>query len=659
MSVIFLLVGAAALVSRVPHGGVTYRGLLLCAILPGAIIAGGYVLSVLGYLNQPFAWTVFAAGFMCCCLAWSMTRRHAPEPGIRTREGLIRAWKGLLDELRVLPVIWRTVLVIVVGTVAVLGVLNFLYCMLFPPGNFDSMVYHLPRVAHFLQNNSLRNYDAGNWAQITHPKYSAVLLLFTWIVSGGYENAFQLVPHTAYWVGLFAMYGIARESGAARWSALLAACVFGLLTVVLMHTSCTAENDLPIAACVGISLYFLLIGRRGKPVVHLALSAMVFSVALGMKVTAALGIPAMLTMVWFAIPADRFVAFRQRARTGAGRIVLWCALVVAGVLPSGYVEDFRDLGNPIGSPGVIRWHVGSINAESLEGGAVNILRYAIDFLSLDRFPHTPMVLAAQKAIKFLPAQLYSMTGYGYDGNARYIRSPFRVDKPPVAHEDASMWGILGFGLVWISVLVALGRGNRPDGLAALAVASLVFFLCQSFGGPYHHCRGRYFMSGAFFAVPPVILFFHSRFRFVTGYAASVLVLGCCSAFCSVMFRPLRPMLETVAAANGSRGVSVFPARSQDRLARFALPQPWPRVFANFDRLVPPHAIVAVAIADESIEYPLFGEGLTRTLLIVRTFDGRSLPIPPRAQFLLFDTRIISPSQGDIFLGETWYLRRLK
>ena len=80
---------------------------------------------------------------------------------------------------------------------------------------------------------------------------------------------------------------------------------------------------------------------------------------------------------------------------------------------------------------------------------------------------------------------------------------------------------------------------------------------------------------------------------------------------------------------------------------------------RYEALVPPGATVAVCLLEDALEYPLFGEKLTRTLIPVNSFLKGLQPIPANADFLLFTSQILTPLRDDEFLGETWYLRKLK
>jgi hypothetical protein len=80
---------------------------------------------------------------------------------------------------------------------------------------------------------------------------------------------------------------------------------------------------------------------------------------------------------------------------------------------------------------------------------------------------------------------------------------------------------------------------------------------------------------------------------------------------------------------------------------------------RFDRLVPGNAAVAVFLYEDSFEYPLFGNHLTRTIIPVNSFTKGFQSIPLNAEYLLYTTNgFPCAASSDVYLGADWYLRKL-
>jgi hypothetical protein len=280
-------------------------------------------------------------------------------------------------------------------------------------------------------------------------------------------------------------------------------------------------------------------------------------------------------------------------------------------------------------------------------GTKNLLRYAIDFLSLDGLPPPALGSFLQERGRRLLATACDFWGIELEHPAG-VRAAFSLAKRPVTHELHSSWGILGWAFVWPAVgLMLVSRGSSGWG-RTLALASMVFLAAQAFSAPYDPWRGRYFTTAAVFACPATAwLIARLQGRFAKVLVIAIVGLGGLSGVSAVLERrswalPL-----------------VGDAQSRDRLRQLThdVPELYLTV-RRYEELVPRDAAVAAALRPDSAEYLLFGEGLMRRILPVNSFL-RGLQAPsPEAQFLVY-TRGYPEAQGtDIHLGAGWYLRKL-
>ena len=60
----------------------------------------------------------------------------------------------------------------------------FFVAVYYPPNNSDSLGYHLPRIAHWIQNNSINHYLTGDYRQLYTPPLSEFILLHLKLLSG-------------------------------------------------------------------------------------------------------------------------------------------------------------------------------------------------------------------------------------------------------------------------------------------------------------------------------------------------------------------------------------------------------------------------------------------------------------------------------------------
>jgi len=421
--------------------------------------------------------------------------------------------------------------------------------------------------------------------------------------------------------------------------------------------STAVKNDLLVAAYVAIAVYFCMAFVDRLEIKYLALFSAGVGLALGTKATTIIALPSLFIVVIYCLIA----AMARHSHANAGRItrnlvtlvVFSCLSVCLFVLPSGYWQNMRIFGHPFGPPEV-REHLlpSQGGGQNVIEGTKNLLRYGMDFVSLDGMPAVGPILDLQRMIRLLP--LKAIRGLGIDLDSG-IQFGYFYDRYPAANEEVSYWGILGFGLIWPAVLVlSLGVVRSSYG-RVLGLAAIVFLLSQSFVVHYQAWQGRYFITAAVFAVPAVGCFITgTTSRLFKYYVTIIVVLGCISAMGSVFFRHNAWLFSF--NYKDKAYVSIF---SLDRIGQMT--QGSAGLYAalkKFDDIVPKNAVVCVCMPDLCFEYPLFGEKQTRSIIPGNFLARESVSPPQTAQFLLFSTACYTPGDYDIHLGLNWYLRDL-
>jgi hypothetical protein len=622
---------------------------VLCAL----VCLAGYALSALNALNQVGAWAL-AGGLLCVTAVletWFLAETWFLMPRLLINHGGFSPTPA--EKRLIAPLIL---------TVAVLALVNFDLALHVAPMNWDSMTYHLARMAYYLQHGNLAYFDANYWAQVTHPTNSSLLLIFAYLTGQRNENLTQLVQFASYLVAITAVYGICRKLGHGRYAGLFAALVFALLTECLMESN-TTQNDMQLTAMVGITTYGLLAYREGRARKYLLLAALGVGLALGMKSSTFTVGPALAVLALYALlPPGWVAALRYRLlhkgapvsvawrRVAADFGVLIAALLGAGcalALPAGYVENVRVYGNPIGTEYVRKLHAfeGEPLPYILENGTKNLLRFGMEFLSFDGLPPGGVFVEAQAWVRRWPRQLFDALHIDLE-TTQATRAPFVYAKAPSSHEDVSYWGLFGFTLVLPIVALSLFGLIRAPGNWPLAAATLAFMLAQSYSGPYDPWRGRYFIIMAVFAVPTIACVVRRSFWPWRAYLTLIVLLGCLSAFTAVLGR------------SNDAPEEVYTMNRIEQLTRNR--RDYTEPIQRFERIVPPDATVAVAFGEDTFEYPLFGEHLTRKLIPINSFLKGLQPIPPEADYLVYSEKVYPDwKYKDIELGQDWYLRILK
>ena len=629
--------------------GITEFFLVSFIIATACIVLWGYTLAAMNCLSCVTYWAI--AGLLTAMLTGLVAYIGSRGLGLilfpfSISWSTTKRWFGQTFGNNSLYV--NSILTALILTTVTVGAINLALVIFVAPHEWDSMTYHLPRMAHYLQQNNLGYFDADYWAQVVHPKNSTLLLLYTFLILGHNENLTQIIQYFSYWVVIISIYGVVRKTGLSRVQGIFSALVGSLLIDAVMQAT-TTQNDLILAAYFASTVYFLFAFRETASWKYLALAGLGIGLAIGTKASSLIVLP---SVGWISLALTRTAAgpkgwFRNFSILFVSVLMSVCVFA----LPSGYVENYRLFGNPLGNADVRGMHTfaGKDAGDVVRGGAYNILRFGIDFLSLDGLPSIEPVMQMQSLLHFVPRQVLSFLNIDLESREATSFAPFEYYRPT----KGGYWGILGFGLVWIMVFLSVFRViKRPD-FFLLSLAAVIFVISQAFSGPYDPSKGRYFAICMIFALPLVGVCLSSKNTALKTYLAGIVLLGCVSAI-SLALMKTRPVSSMELGVPSSR--SIF---DMDRIAQLTYHDPmYYRPYVGYEHLVPPNAKVAVFFYPNTFEYPLYGEYLTRTIMPINSFHRGLLQIPADAQFLMYANGYPCASPKDIHLGADWFIRVL-
>jgi 4-amino-4-deoxy-L-arabinose transferase-like glycosyltransferase len=670
ISVLTMLLSSYAFVRLLGTEGKAEFLLVFFCVATAQIVFCGYVLSSFGHLGNALSWSALGTAFVFAGSAVIVIKKPAwarsfPRVDLRSlgRPALaIKKW--YVEETSTFEKLLLTPLVLVTASV---GVLNLALVVSAAPHNFDSMTHHLARMAYYLQQNSLDYYPANYWAQVAKMKNSTILFLYSYLMSGRNENLTQLVQFISYWVAVCSVYGIARRIGNSKTHSLFAALVSALLVEWLLESS-TTQDDMIVTAYFGSAIYFLFAYRGTGLKKYLALAALAVGLSFGTSAKASLSMPPLFLVGCYSLFSRE--TFRNGLKQLAYLAAALCLAVSLFALPAGYIENYRNFGNPLGPD------VGSEQMKDItftgkpidyiaENGTKNLLRFGFQFLALDGLPPVGIVQGAQEIVMAVPR--YIVDGLGIDlESSKAVLVPFQYKKAAIffSNEDWSSWGVFGFSLIWLVVFLSAIGVFRAGDMRVLSYATILFTLAVAYTLPYEPHYTRYFVTCAVFAVPTVGAVLRSKRKFIRAYLLLVVLAGCISALSAVVLRPARPLVAMKDLSENCPvirqfeflPVSVF---EMDRVAQMTT-NAWglyPPIRA-FDGLVPEDATVAVFLPGGKYEYPLFGEHLTRRIVPINPFVGGFKAIPENSDYLLYAEGFPAASPDDVDLGEGWHLRQL-
>ncbi|MCK8490926.1 glycosyltransferase family 39 protein [Spirosoma sp. RP8] len=652
----------------------------------GSTILTGFILSAFYLTANTFAWagavfvTATILGFLLNRL---IAPRNLAEPqGFSVLALCQQRWQTFGGWFSGLSTYTKFLFSILFATLSVIAITNLLLVFFTVPNEWDSMTGHLNRVMQYVQRGTMRHFGGTNWNIDTYPKSVCTLQIYSFLITGRFENGFKFIHHLSYWTAIVAVFGIVRRIAANRpestslSASFFCALAYALLPDFLMQ-SITTETDIVLTAYLSVLLYMLFTYRQTQDNRYLWLAGMAFGIAFGHKITFALLLPSVFViMIHTVFLSPSWVTTFARTWRLAAAIVVGVCL---WTLPTGYLKNIEVFGHPIGPPTALK-HQSVERAGSfknlMEQGSRNVVRYGYDHVNLDGIRNLKVGADLNHIMRQPLVVLEDKLHMRLDEETDFSIQPFSFDRRFIFYNANPYWGVFGFGLIFPLLLLVLVGYVRSTAHIFLGIALLLHFVALSYSAPYDPFKGRYFIeTGLFGATFLALIFLHPRTTVESpgrsiwkSYVGLVTVLGCVSALLCV-FLNTRALPFAWTTPDGRHIPSAF---ESDRVRQITLGRPDTYVaYKRFDELVPENATVALGTINDDYEYPLYGPHLSRRLIAINPFEQGLKPIPANADYLFFAKSVIAPRPGDIRLGtdttlregvvvpgEDYYLRKL-
>ena len=676
------------LATRICRRSLTEWWLATFLLGAGSVILTGFILSALYLTANAPIWA--GSVFLTAALLGTILHRLVPNqerfavlPLIQERWQTGRHWFSGLSRYA------KFLFFALFLTVGIIAVTNLLLVLLTVPNEWDSMTGHLNRVMQYIQRGTMRHFGGTNWNVDTYPKSVCTLQIYTFLMTGHFENGFKFIHHLSYWTAIVAVFGIVQRIGqqqplSSRLSAgFSCALAYALLPDFLMQ-AVTTETDIVLTAYLSVLLYMLFsYAQPTRDNRYLYLAGMAFGMAFGHKITFVLLLPSVFVVMLYtiflsgprSIPSWSIIvgrAWRLAVAIGVG-VCLW-------TLPTGYLKNMEVFGHPIGPPTALK-HQSVERAGTLrnlfEQGSRNLIRYGYDHVNLDGVRNLSMGVELNHDMREPLVWLENKLHMRLDEETDFSIQPFSFDRRFAFYNANPYWGIFGFGLIFPLLFLVLIGYVRSTAHVFLGITILLHFAALSYSAPYDPFKGRYFIeTGLFGVIFLSLLFLRPRTdvdapgRVIwKSYVGFVTVVGCLSALLCVYLN-IRALPFSWTAPDGKTYPSAF---SSDRIRQMTIGRPDTYVpYKRFDELVPDNATIALATINDDFEYPLYGAHLSRRLIPINPFEQGLKPIPKNADYLFFDKSVIKPQPSDLRLGtdttqraamivpgEDYYLRKLK
>ena len=207
-----------------------------------------------------------------------------------------------------------------------------------PPNNSDSMTYHMARVMHWVQNQTVAHYPTNILYQLFHPPWAEFAILHFQVLSGGdrWANLVQWFSMVGSVIGVSL---IARQLGAGTRGQVVAAVIAATIPMGILQASSTQNDYVASFWLVCLAHYIFQFKMRPSWANALGVSASL-ALALLAKATAYLYAPPL--MVWCTFLALRHLRWR------AWQPLLVMGAIVLSVNMGHYARNHTLFTHPLG-----------------------------------------------------------------------------------------------------------------------------------------------------------------------------------------------------------------------------------------------------------------------------------------------------------------------
>jgi hypothetical protein len=535
-----------------------------------------------------------------------------------------------------------------VAVAAVALAYELLLAVTVPPTNWDSLTYHLARVAAWKQHHGIFWIPNAPTARMNEFQPLAEQEILFVLVACGTTVLYALPQYVGELAILAAVYGASRRLGFGVRASACSAALLATFSLIALEAT-TAQNDL-VSASFSIAAACLLLGGGSLEAVLAGVAA---GLGVGAKLTTALVLPVLVWLAWSA--------GRRRLRLA----LAGSALGLAGAGIWGFVLNLAHTGSPLGhgqgrventvSPsllGTIRtvahlvdrladvsvlpdWSIAAFAAAGVAAGIGSVLRSARTHPT-----GRALLMAGAVALPLLtPALVLAMT---------HIPAG---DPPWIGHqanEDDAAFGPLGtLALIAapIATLVAIrGRDRRQ---LALALALPSYLILLALYAKYNIWITRFLIVPAVLTAPLFGRLFVSRLA-----TAALLVVASVSVALTLAHdatKPLGGRLGRPWELTQTEALAEFPAEPTGRWVAASL--------EAYDRLVPPRACVGAVLDPDEPSYLLWGPNLRHHVVFLSSLTALQGAYAGGLSYVVIDTGANAPVASQ-FTRAGWSVKPL-
>ncbi|NDJ22461.1 hypothetical protein GS682_12625 [Nostoc sp. B(2019)] len=291
-----------------------------------------------------FGWILGAWGVSCIILIFICFKLNTQKYDISENKISQINEKNKTQPLIILLLCGITFYIVTIGLIAIIA----------PPNNWDSMDYHMSRVAYWIQNHSIAHYPTSYTPQLYQNPWSEFVILHFQILSGGDYFA-NLVQWLSMIGCLIAVSLIAKQLGADLRGQVFSTVVAVTIPMGILQASST-QNDYVIAFWLVCLAHYLLLTVQANQD-----SSWINFFSIGSSI--GLAILTKGTAYFYVFPFLIWLSLSQIKRL---RWQVWKpALIVSSISLllniSHYLRNYNLFASPLGEPGGYRNEVLGVN----------------------------------------------------------------------------------------------------------------------------------------------------------------------------------------------------------------------------------------------------------------------------------------------------------
>ena len=223
---------------------------------------------------------------------------------------------------------------------AVIAAPTLLVALVAPPNTWDSMTYHMARVAHWVYQGSVANYPTETVRQLYQPPLAEFAIAHFQILSGG-DHLANLVQWSCMVGSVIGVSLIAQELGSPIRGQYFAAAIAATLPMGILQSASTQNDYVESFWLVCAVIYALRLRRDAGIETKLGLAASIGLAVLTKGTAYVYAVPVLIFAAWWLV---------RRHGISAWRHAFLVALVVISLNAGAWGRNISTFGSPLGPP---------------------------------------------------------------------------------------------------------------------------------------------------------------------------------------------------------------------------------------------------------------------------------------------------------------------